>query len=187
MAHQNIWVKCWNSESPLRSIPVTLTREDSSRAADKRCTEAFLVWDWMWSNLARGGGRACASMPPVPGLSYQVILLHGEKILLANCPHEVETVNSQVRPVTLCLQVGPCVSVQADSVECCSHGNGVIGCCCAVVRWKGPPCICTCIFSTQSPSHHALCRLWTRYVYTVSFRNGQYIDIIVYRDMESPW
>ena len=24
MAHQNIWVKCWNSESPLRSIPVTL-------------------------------------------------------------------------------------------------------------------------------------------------------------------
>jgi len=24
MAHQNIWVKCWNSETPLCSIPVTL-------------------------------------------------------------------------------------------------------------------------------------------------------------------
>ena len=24
MAHQNIWVKCWNSETPLRSSPVTL-------------------------------------------------------------------------------------------------------------------------------------------------------------------
>ena len=34
--------------------------------------------------------------------------------------------NSQVRPVTLYLQVGPCVSVQADCVECCSSGNGVV-------------------------------------------------------------
>ena len=34
--------------------------------------------------------------------------------------------NIQLRPVTLCLQVGHCVSVQADSVECCSHGNGAV-------------------------------------------------------------
>ena len=26
---------------------------------------------------------------------------------------------------------------QADSVECCSHGNGAAISCCAMVRWKG--------------------------------------------------
>ena len=45
---------------------------------------------------------------------------------MANCPHEAEIVNSQVRPVTLCLHVGSCVSVEADCVECCSSGNGVV-------------------------------------------------------------
>jgi len=75
--------------------------------------------------LARGGGHAHAKMPPVLGLSYQVILHSRRRILLANCLHEAETVNTQVCPVMLCLQVGPCVSVQADSVQYCSHGNRV--------------------------------------------------------------
>ena len=70
--------------------------------------------------------RGRTKMPPIPELSYQVILLLWRRILLANCPHEEETVNSQVHPVTLCLQVGPCVSVQADCVECCSSGNDVV-------------------------------------------------------------
>ena len=48
------------------------------------------------------------------------------RISLENCPHEAKTVNIQVRPVTLCLQVGPYVSVQADCVECCSSRNGVV-------------------------------------------------------------
>ena len=39
--------------------------------------------------------------PLILGLSYQVILYSQRRILLANCPHEAETVNSQVRPVTL--------------------------------------------------------------------------------------
>jgi len=64
-------------------------------------------------------------MLPVLGLSYQVILHSRRRILLANCPRKAETVNSQVHPVALCLQVGPCVSGLADSVECCSYGNGV--------------------------------------------------------------
>ena len=42
---------------------------------------------------------------PILELSYQVILLSRRRILLANCPRKAETVHSQVRPVTLCLQV----------------------------------------------------------------------------------
>ena len=45
------------------------TREDFSQAADEMCTEGFF-------RCGIGGGRAHAKMPPVLGLSYQVI--HGE-------------------------------------------------------------------------------------------------------------
>ena len=75
----------------------------------------FGSWWWMCT----------CEIPSVLGLSYQVTLHSQRRTLLANCPHKAETVNSQARPVTMCLQVGACVSVQADSVEFCSHGNSV--------------------------------------------------------------
>ena len=116
------------------------------------------VWDWWWSCTCEDAFCPRTELPGYP-----------RRILLANCPCEAETVNSQVRPVTLCLQVGPCVSVQADSVECCSHGNGVAD---PAVPWSDgmgvlpvsmdrhvllsehldSVYICICIFSTPSPS-----------------------------------
>ena len=50
---------------------------------------------------------------PYPGTEFNARLssIHGEVEWQTHGPHEAETVNSQVRPVTLCLQVGPCVSV----------------------------------------------------------------------------
>ena len=134
-------------------------------------------------------------MPPIPELSYQVILHSWRRILLANCPHEAETVNSQVRPVTLCLQVGPCVSVQADCVECCSSGNGVVD---PSVSWSdGSPfgvccrqlpasleliCVHCCLYTltlcvpTLSP--HPPCSLWALQL-NFDFDYSLYIDIDV--------
>jgi len=76
----------------------------------------FLAWDWWWPCTCEDAPCYRTELPGYPPFRRK-------RILLANCPCEAETVNSQVRPVTL--QVGPCVSVQADSVECCSHGNSV--------------------------------------------------------------
>ena len=42
-------------------------------------------------------GTRVSKMPPVTGLSYQVILVQS-RILLANCPCEAGAVNSQVSP-----------------------------------------------------------------------------------------
>ena len=126
----------------------------------------FGSWWWMCT----------CEIPSVLGLSYQVTLHSQRRTLLANCPHKAETVNSQARPVTMCLQVGACVSVQADSVECCSHGNGAVD---PAVPWSDGKGVlpvsmdrsvlllehldsvytCICIFPTQSPSHSALYRL----------------------------
>ena len=46
----------------------------------------------------------------------RTILLTQRRVLLANCPHEAECVNSQVVPCNACLQVGPCVSPQTHFV-----------------------------------------------------------------------
>jgi len=53
MAHQNIWVKCWNSETPLCSIPVTLVRNVCNELLQLRCHHQC---------------RACILKPPHQGL-----------------------------------------------------------------------------------------------------------------------
>ena len=66
-------------------------------------------------------------MPRFLGLSYQVILPSTRRrILLANCPHEAKCVNSQVSPCNAVPSRLSGVSAQADFVECCSPGDGVV-------------------------------------------------------------
>ena len=65
-------------------------------------------------------------MPRFLGLSYQVILPPTRRrILLANC-QQAKCVNSQVLSCNAVPSRLSGVSAQADFVECCSPGDGVV-------------------------------------------------------------
>ena len=52
---------------------------------------------------------------------------------MGNCPHEAKCVNSQVSPCNAVPSRLSGVSAQADIVECCSPGDGVVN---PTVSWS---------------------------------------------------
>ena len=109
------------------------------------------------------------------GLSCPAIHRSWRRILLANCPHEAGTVNSQVHLVMLCLKVGPYLSVYRKTpwyavvmgmvwqiLLCHDDGKGTLQVsmdrCELLFEHLDSVhvCICSYILPTQSPSHRAL-------------------------------
>ena len=82
-----------------------------------------LDWKRSWSLLDSHTWHCWTEMSPLIELSYQAILPTWTRVLLANCQHEAE-----LHLVTLCLQVGPCVSAQARLVDCCSSRDCGVDC-----------------------------------------------------------